>query len=219
MMKRRHTQTSQRIGWSIAAAMVLVLSSCTRGAAGAPGEAGQKGDPGVKGDKGDLGDQGPLGPQGPQGIQGPPGSLEFTPDASVAGNLTFDGTLSLGGPVGGTGGIDLYWSMVHAAATGACAAIDRAQGPASHFALAANPGQSCTSVCANNLHEPGVYCAGEVSLSIRTTRANVVGAPVGMYYNYGCDESGSNHFGEANTATAPSGPPSVFYHYCCCGFQ
>lgn len=123
---------------------------------------------------------------------------------------------------------DLRWSLLHAAAVGACAGS-----PGTEFSAAQTlprpPGQTCSDVCTSQFYAsvpPNLFnlqCMAAISVGqIRTERATG-SVSVGHSYRYSCNAEHIDaplEFGEATLAATEDAHERLvngYAQYCCCG--
>lgn len=145
--------------------------------------------------------------------------VDLSSSQTIAGTKTFSNATTIASTLSVTGSASfattspIDWMAVHAAATGACAAIDRSGGCCGHSVLAGDGATGCSTICAtlSGSGRTGT-CAGEVAIQPNIGQVSAAGQGVGSYYNYGCGGTGGNGAIESTAANAQNG----YFDYCCC---
>lgn len=186
-----------------------------RGLVGPAGPMGSVGATGPQGPMGMNGAQGPAGPAGSPGAVGPAGSPD-TPDQVLTklNTATDTAAIELGQITFTDTRYDLRWSMQHAAAAGACAAVspigDSGQ---AHVVLPKPTGVTCATACSTNGGLINV-CRTSIAIGmIRLTQATAYNQVLATNYNYGCNDNQAA-YDEINGQGMVGG--SSYTAYCCC---
>ncbi|MDM8561242.1 hypothetical protein [Candidatus Parabeggiatoa sp. HSG14] len=110
-------------------------------------------------------------------------------------------------------GDDIYWSMMHAAASAGCAAASPVGDSGwPHIVIPHHGGKTCSWSCQHETQDNYTHCRTSIAVgSILRTRVTAYGKSVATNYNYGCEDSQDGYDEVKN-----QGVNSIYTAYCCC---
>ena len=143
-------------------------------------------------------------------VEVPPVDVLMKLDAAVAAG----GTVTLGAVAYSDPKFDLRWTIMHGAASAACAAASPAgDSGLSHVVLTHPQGVTCAAACAANTNGQFNNCRTSIAVgSIRQTQALLPTDVVSINYNYGCGDA-QKAYDETKGEGVSDGSYAA---YCCC---